>query len=413
MAANRPFDLSPRPSRSAALAFAAALALVPNLAAAQEPAPAPKLARAERDGTPPVPDRRLPLPRQAIAPSLKVVDRTIGRERAAGSGWRVDYVLRNEAAETVTLNPVDVAARVDGWVSNSRVPGHAAPRRSSPVVQGADAATGLTAAAVVIASPEESRRCRERLTLALWSGDEPEPPRFAPTPPPHAPTLVRRTAGSPDPNTPPAISAGAPLAVVPPGGVLRVRLSLEHEHLLYGPYDPLLGRRSVELVLGSTVVRETLPLDRAGAPARGAEPWSPSPPPEMVDTRVFLSAPDSLHLESEVAGKQSCRFERPVRYGSRLKLTFWYLVPPGCDGECRVKITQAKDSPRTYRVLPDGEWEHTLTPAARWTRVERIFRAEPDATSLTVEYRILGAEWGEAWIDDIRLEPLDDGPPGP
>ena len=35
-----------------------------------------------------------------------------------------------------------------------------------------------------------------------------------------------------------------PLVSLAPGAIARVRLRLEHQHVLYGDYDPLLGVRT-------------------------------------------------------------------------------------------------------------------------------------------------------------------------
>ena len=56
-------------------------------------------------------------------------------------------------------------------------------------------------------------------------------------------------------------------------------------------------------------------------------------------------------------GHQSYRFpERPVRYNSKLKLRFWYLIAAGTQGECRVRVSQNKDTPLAWRPLPRGEF---------------------------------------------------------
>jgi hypothetical protein len=49
----------------------------------------------------------------------------------------------------------------------------------------------------------------------------------------------------------------------------------------------------------------------------------------------------------------------------------------------------------------------------RWVHVERIFRTEPEATTLALDFRIVGADVGELWIDDVLLEPVGAGPEGP
>jgi hypothetical protein len=205
-----------------------------------------------------------------------------------------------------------------------------------------------------------------------------------------------------------------PTVEIAPGATVKVRLRLIHEHFLYGPYHALLGPRTLDLALGSARLRDTLPLDRERRVARAPSPWPPNPPTDLLDTKVYLSAPHSLHLEAHTPGKQSHRYpERPVRYGTRMRLRFWYLIAVGSEGECRARIAQYKDSPSAWKTLPDGEVEVCLTTVGRWTRAERIFRTESDATSLSLDFRIVGADIGELWIDDVSLEPLGDEPEGP
>ncbi len=102
-----------------------------------------------------------------------LVHRVIGQDQG---DWQVDYRLRLESGPAASLAPGDLAATVDGWVSNSRVPSHAVPRRSTPKVEGAG---GGTSAHDVIASPDEAKQCRERLVLRAWSAAAAEPPRAA------------------------------------------------------------------------------------------------------------------------------------------------------------------------------------------------------------------------------------------
>src|SRR5205823_729381 len=165
-----------------------------------------------------------------------------------------------------------------------------------------------------------------------------------------------------------------PIFSLAPGATVRVRLRLEHDHFLYGPYDPLLGPRSLELRLASATLRDTLPLDRERYVAQAATSW-PEPPAERLDTSHFVSPPDSLHLEAHVPGNHRYGFpERPVRYDTKMRLRYWYLIAPGTRGECRAKISQYREGPSTWKVLSDGALEETLTVVGRWVRVERTFR---------------------------------------
>jgi len=328
--------------------------------------------------------------------ALTVVDRVITQDRVQSkrvngvveqfSYWQVDYRLRNDGPTGLIVTPSDVSGRVEGWVSNSRIDSHAAPRRAAQVLQGP---TGLSAFAEVIESADESRRCRERAALRVWPNGE----------------------SAPDLDAEPA--ADGPILSLPPGGVVRARLRLEHHHFLYGSYDPLLGPRAVDLRLGSAALKDTLPLDRGRRTPRPALTW-PRPPADRMDTRHFVSAPDSLHLEAHVLGNHQYRFDdQPVPYATRMRLRYWYLIAPGTRGECRARVVQYRDAPTAWKVLADGTRDETLAVVGRWTRVERTFGTEADATSLALDFRIVGADIGELWIDNVTLEPVDADPCGP
>src|SRR5438309_190800 len=93
-------------------------------------------------------------------------------------------------------------------------------------------------------------------------------------------TLSARAPAPPRGADPEPIST----VTVEPGGLLRVRLRLEHQHCLYGDYDPLLGRRELELKLGPATVRDLLPLDREQYLAQPRDSWA-EPPEDHKDTR--------------------------------------------------------------------------------------------------------------------------------
>jgi hypothetical protein len=315
------------------------------------------------------------------APKLTVVERTVAQEQG---GWVVNYRVRYHGPAVLVVAPTEVVAKVEGWVSNSRVAAHAVPRWSSVVASGG---AGLSGVSDVVAAADDSHRCRERASVQVWAD------------------------GADAPAAPPAAEAKPPAVSVAPGATLRVRLRLEHQHVLYGDYDPLLGARAFELRLGPAALRDALPLDREQYLAMPRYAW-PAPPEDRRDTRYFVSPPDSLHLEAHVPGNQYYRFpERPVRYATKMKLSFWYLIAAGTEGECRARVAQYKDTPSAWKVLSEGGHEDCLTTVGRWVKVERVFRTEPDATTLALDFRISGAEVGEMWIDDVRLESVSGPPP--
>ena len=333
--------------------------------------------------------------------TLALIERTMTQDQGA---WVVDYRLRNTGPTGVIITPEELSVKVEGWVSNSRVPSHAVPRWSLLVVSRSQE---LCTVSEVNAAVDESQRCRERLVVSIWAEDQgPSRSRSA------ARSGVGQKAGPP--GIPVASEPATPVLLsLAPGAMMRVRLRLEHQHILYGEYDPLLAVRTVELNVGSAAVLDIVPLDREQYLAQPQFTW-PEPPEERRDTRHAVSSPDSLHLEADVPGHQYYRYpERPVRYNTKMRLRFWYLIAAGTEGECRVRVAQFKDTPTSWRMLHTGDFEQCLKTIGRWTKVERIVQTESEATTLTLEFKIIGeTEVGEMWIDDVSLEPVGNAVPG-
>ncbi len=132
--------------------------------------------------------------------------------------WQVEYRLRYDGGSDLSIAPGEVQARVETWVSNSRVASHAVPRCSVLLATGGSpppspaAATGAlagsiaaTATAEVIASSDEAQRCRERLVAQVWTGAV-DPPIWNPVPEPGRSAPHGADFGSP---TNPAESSGS------------------------------------------------------------------------------------------------------------------------------------------------------------------------------------------------------------
>lgn len=352
------------------------------------------------------------------APSLALVERHIDQSRIPFEQsrdhqkswvcWRVEYLLRNEGATPIDLSPAAVSAEIDGSVSNARVPCHAVPRRVAHGLSLAEGSSGLVleSAARIVDSPDDSLCCREQARLELVT--DPAPPNAGdPIPSPRPP----RAVGADEP--PPSTESPASLRL-DPGQSLRARLVLEHQHFLYGPYDPLLGRREFTLRVGPVTFRDDLPLDRPIAEVFPPCTWGPLPA-DRLDPRLYVSAPDSLRLSAAIPGQHGFDFpERPVRYGTPMKLSFWYLIAPGLEGRCFAEIKQYRDAPRSYRALPDARVVEDLCQVGQWVQVQRVFRTDAQATTLRLRFCVdsdTGA--GDLWIDDVRLEPLSAPPDGP
>ena len=334
---------------------------------------------------------------------LVLVQRVLAQDQG---DWQVDYGFKNVGAEPLVLEPKDVKLRVEGWLSNSRIAAHANPRRAECAVDGQVAATAF---AEVIAAPDELKRCRERVVVALFSGATSGWPEG------QAAAVVGPPPGQA--NTP-STTRGGPLLLAPvtveAGDLLRVRIRFEHEHTLHGDYDPLLGRRDLELRLAATTFRDALPLDREQYRAQPKSTW-PEPPDDRKDARHFVTGPDSLHLDADLPGANYYRFpERKIRYGTRMRLRFWYRIAPGTEGELHARIAQYRESPESWKVLSDGGSDtHLATATGSWVRFEKIIRTEAEATTLALDFRISPCDIGEVWIDDVVLEPADTPPSGP
>jgi hypothetical protein len=342
----------------------------------------------------------VPAPAQAKGPrpdvlTLTIVDRHVAQDQGA---WVIDYRIRHNSSTGIVILPDEIAVKVEGWVSNSRVATHTVPRRSSLIIpHGPD----LAVITEVIAAADETHRCRERLTVSIWTEDQnrnsqrdhDQSRRGLKTPLASMTTVADQ-------------ALALPLSLAPQS-IAHVRLRLEHQHILYGDYDPLLSTRAVELTLGSATFHDLVPLDREQYRALPIFTW-PEPPEDRRDTRHAISGPDSLHIEAHIAGHQAYRYpERPVRYSTKMRFQFWYLIAAGTEGECRVSLAQYKETPTSWRKLSTGTFDQTLKTIGRWTKVERVIQTEPEATTVTLEFKINGeTEIGEMWIDDVSLEPI-------
>jgi hypothetical protein len=345
------------------------------------------------------------------APSLALVERRVEQGRVSFEQardhqkcwvfWEVTYLLRNEGVTPIELSLGSISAEVDGAVSNARVPCHAVPRKVAHAFSPSGGPTGLALGSTVqlVESADDARSCREAATLELTPG------------PPPGDEMADASHG---PMAPEADDLAAPADRLVPGQTLVARLRLEHQHFLYGPFDPLLGDREFTLRVGPATFRDDLPLDRPLAEVFPPCTWE-NPPADRLDPRYFVSSPDSLRLSASVPGQHGFDFpERPIRYATPMRLSFWYLIAPGVEGRCLAEIKQYRDAPRSYRALPEAKVTEDLCQVGRWVQVQRVFRTDPQATTLRLRFTVdSDTNLGDLWIDDVHLEPLASRPPGP
>ncbi len=338
--------------------------------------------------------------------TLVPIGRTVAQDQGA---WVIDYRLRLASPTGVILAPEEIGVKLDGWVSNSRVASHAVPRWSS---LGIPHGPEFSTVGEVIAAPDEAHKCREKLIVSVWISEKASGKA-------DGGKLKVESSGKAEGGRRKAESehngldssfilhpSSLPLSAAP-GDIVHVRLRLEHQHVLYGDYDPLLGIRAVELTLGQATTRDRVSLDHEQYLAQPKFTW-PEPPEDRRDTRHAVSGPDSLHLEAHVPGHHYYRFpERPVRYSTKMRLQFSYLIAAGTEGECRLRIAQYKDTPTSWRQLERAASQRCLKTVGRWTKVEHVFTTDAEATTLAIDFCIAGdVDVGEMWIDDVSLEPV-------
>ena len=318
-------------------------------------------------------------------PAFSIQERQISQlcERADSlpiSRWVIAYTVQYNGDDPINPSACDINLKYEAWVANSSCPSHGIPKKSHAEFNLAQANPFL---ATVIDSSNDKRKCKENIFLGITKQIEDV----------DLPTLVR--------------SAFLPINLKK-GDRLKIFLICAHDHFLYGTYDPLLGEREIEITIAGNTIKDTISLNQELSPARTVVKLS-TPPKERMDDRQFRSAPDSLYLAADVPGFQYFRFDdiKPIRRRTEFKLSFSYLIAVGTEGTCHARIMEYQDTPNAWYRL-DGGFDQQLPLQGRWQKFEQTFRALDDATTIALDFRIVGANVGELWIDDLELVPVYD-----
>ena len=284
------------------------------------------------------------------------------------------YALRYRGDEPLRLRPLELSVAYRGWLANASCPAHVAP----VLVQGRVECRSQSSAAIVVRDARRERdRCRERVTV--------------------------RVGRAVDELSDPARDPGR-VDVLQDGEQAIVELAFRHEHFLYGPHDPLLGEREVEIRWGALRVEDRV---RLGAGHRVDRPRRLYLEPSRArqDPEYCYSPPGALYLAADVPGYQYYRFDDvPVRYGSEWLLRFRYSIARGTQATCRVRVVEYQESPRYWRRLGGG-FDEKLNRRGEWTLFERRFRVGDETTAIAVDFRMTGSDVGEMWVDDVELVP--------
>ncbi len=294
--------------------------------------------------------------------------------RVRSSAWTeggtcvADIELLNDSAAPVELNPEELTITYRGVVSNSACKAHTVPARVEGRVNG----IGRAAHVLVRASDCDRERCVETASVELLGADGRDQRR---------------------------------IVSVAPGEGIILRIRFQHEHFLFGRYDPLIGQRELLLSWGPVFAKLRLVHEQPQS-FQGAGEINLEPSPSRQDPTFYSSAPGSLYLAADIPGYQYYRFaDVPVRYGSYWLLRFRYAIALGTTASCRVRIVEYQDAPRYWRRLGGG-FDCELVRQGGWVTFERRFRVGPETTTLALDFRLTGSDVGEMWVDDVQLIPL-------
>jgi hypothetical protein len=335
--------------------------------------------------------------------------------------WVIDYTVKNTSPAPVQLATANVRVKVDGWVSNSNVPGHGLPRFS--LIEGGGIVK--TAQSEVIKHSDTAQQCQEKMSLSILQNGKPVKPGTQTVTLPPEPDnvntggddgeneemkMARGEEPPPQPRQPPAPKTEekpADTTVTIPGGEeVILRITLQHMHEMYGDLDPLLGTRSCHVDFDKMGNWSDAAIECVDPHVVVPAVSIPEPGEDHRDKRYFVSAPDSLYLAADIPVLKNYNVkEQSVRYSWKYRVRFYYLVATGGDGESRVRIKQAHDTPNSWKPLSDSNVDEKLK-VGRWYLFDKIVRTQANANMLTVEFRITD-EIGETWIDNLTIEPLN------
>ena len=332
--------------------------------------------------------------------------------------WCIPYELTYNKKDKpfFVFNPQNLKIKYDSWVANSALPKHSVARRSQAEWNITERNPIITN---VIPSLNEGQRCCEKiLVVCLPEGLK---------------DSVYEALNS-DKDLYQSLSGiRYQELTLQYGQRVYLYLLLDHDHFLYGTYDPLLGTRDIEISykketpytqIAQTFLQEeeheqqdeypyTLlfkdeikELEQELNPAQPEVKLS-TPVNERMDTRQFRSAPDSLYIAADIPGYQYFRFDdMRIKRGTRFNVSFWYLIAVGTEGTCHARIMEYQDTPNAWYRL-EGGFDEQLPLHGRWQKFgQKTFTALDDTTTIALDFRIIGANVGEMWIDDLELVPI-------
>lgn len=299
--------------------------------------------------------------------------------------WILIYELRNDSDSPVIFNDPDLEVSIDGWLSNSTVPGH-----ESPAFHTMTLASFSPTVSKAFSSASKPVTCKNQVTF--WYSDHES-----------FPIILKPISSDLDPRIRDPLP---PLQRINPHGTVKITIQIDHFHDGIGAFEPLIGDYNIVFKLNRGDIKL---VDRFNSfnyyhkynPGRKFDRSIEG----VVSYEQFVSAPHS-HFLSCTMEVPTLRFSSKVlRPGSRQKLSFYYLIANG--GQSPLVLNIAHVQMIKDHHLPPYEDIVDLKEVGHWQYFEKIFTVHPFANSLGISFELNG-EIGDAWVDDLKLEPVED-----
>lgn len=275
-------------------------------------------------------------------PLYSIQNRTIEQ---FGGLWEITYTVQYLGDESLKVFPNEINIKYTGEnLSNSRLKLHAYPKESKISFNLSET---NEASYTLIKSKDDLKTCKENIKVEVHKLDIFQPisgKRYIP---------LRKLEE----------------LELKKYDTFQIKIKTNHDHMIHGTYDPLLGKRKLEISIGDKKIYDEID--------QNIEINEAHPIPKLtstsavngdavdclksrLDENIFYSTPDSIYLSS-TGPFQSLIFDNiPVRYGDTLKLSFWYLIALGSDGIFKVSVKQFQDKPYMWQEIKDVEIDNTI-----------------------------------------------------
>ena len=277
--------------------------------------------------------------------------------------WVVSYKLRSPFGEEAFVRRSDVVMTLAGTASNSAVPGDGVCREFRIIASDAEKSPGNFGRHAIHLDESDARSCRMAIRVEMGDKDA---------------------------------------AVISPGRDLDLRIFFEHNHFVYGIWEPILGNWSLGVDMGEFQFRDRLKLDMA---ERARPDLAINVGEGSRDETYSKSAVNSVYFASHDPCKNNVSVNNiPVRYGTKLRFSFRYLVAVGTEGEPCVELRQETDVGNMWKRIYDADMTIVLTTVGKWHEYSGIINVDGSGSLLDVRFRLASSDVGEVWISDLQLK---------